>query len=170
VRIAAADALASAKPSASTDVVLTRALTDESPHVRAHVVLALGEHHVAAALPKLRERLADVEEYPIVRAAAAQALGALCDQGSIGPLTKYVAALADPMADANQHVVGAAALLALTELKPTDLEKRLQPLLAKGAPAQAKQAAQASLQRGHGVCGQAQTPQKNTGKRRIPAS
>ena len=170
VRIAAADALANAKPSVGADGALASALSDESPHVRAHVVIALGEHHAVVLLPRIRVRFADIEEYPIVRAAAAQALGTLCDQVSADALTQHALVLADPMADANQHVVGAAALLALADLRPLDLQKRLQPLLAKGAPPQAKQAAEAVLQRAQGACGSRRMPRKSRETRLVPAS
>jgi HEAT repeat protein len=169
VRIAAADALADSKSSALAEPALARAIEDESPHVRAHVVLALGAHHAVAELPKIRERLIDADEHPLVRAAAAQALAALCDASSIATLTSYAVKLADPMADANQHMIGAASLLALSDLRPADLAARLQPLRAKGAPPQAKQAADAVLRRAGGACGKA-LPAKNPAKARAPAS
>ena len=169
VRIAAADALAESKASNVAEPALLRAIEDESPHVRAHVLLALGAHHAVAELPKIRERLVDTEEHPLVRAAAAQALAALCDQSSVPTLTSYAVKLADPMADANQHVIGAASLLALSDLRPADLAARLQPLQAKGAPPQAKQAAEAVLRRKGGACGKAVAPKKPA-KARVPAS
>lgn len=169
VRIAAADALADSKDTRVAEPALARAIEDESPHVRAHVVLALGAHHATAELPKIRERLADTEEHPLVRAAAAQALAALCDSASVPALTKYAQKLADPMADANAHMLGASALLALGELKPVDLAQRLSPLRAKGAPPQAKQAADAVLRRGGGVCGRS-APSKTPSKSRAPHS
>jgi hypothetical protein len=46
-----------------------------------------------------------------------------------------------------------ASLLALGEMHPADLAKRLEPLRAKGAPPQARQAADAVLQRRSGSCG-----------------
>ena len=153
VRMAAADALADAKSSPSAEPALARAIGDESPHVRAHVLIALGAHHAQAELPKIRERLADEDEYPLVRAAAAQATGELCDESSLSTLTGYAQKLADPMANAQEHMIGAASLLALGDLRPADLEKRLQPLLAKGAPAQSRQAAEAVLHRRGAACG-----------------
>ena len=169
VRMAAADALADAKASPSAEPALARAIGDESPHVRAHVLIALGAHHARAELPKIRERLTDEEEYPLVRAAAAQAAGALCDAGSVSTLTGYAQKLADPMATAQEHMVGAAALLALGDLRPVDLEQRLQPLLAKGAPAQSRQAAEAVLHRRGGACSKA-SPAKKPVSPRKPAS
>jgi len=163
VRMAAADALADSKDARVADPALSRAIEDESPQVRAHVVLALGAHHAAPELPKIRERLADNDEHPLVRAAAAQALATMCDSASLPTLTKFAQKLADPMADANAHMIGAASLLALGELKPKDLAQRLAPLRAKGAPAQSKQAAEAVLRRGGGACGTGaprKTPQK----------
>jgi HEAT repeats len=169
VRIAAADALADSQASRTAEPALARAIEDESPHVRAHVLLALGAHRALAELPKIRERLADAEEHPLVRAAAARALAALCDMSSVGALTGYASKLADPMADANQHMIGAASLLALSDLRPNDLEARLQPLRVKGAPVQARQAADAVLRRSGGACGKAPPPKKPV-KSSIPAS
>jgi hypothetical protein len=153
VRMAAADALAAANGATSTVAALTRAIEDPSPHVRAHVVMALGAHHAVAQLERIRERLSDEDEYPMVRAAAAQALAALCDAASTDQLSRYARRLADPMAEPAEHMLGAAALLALGELAPPDLEARLKPLRAKGAPAQVRQAADAVLRRSGGVCG-----------------
>ncbi|MET0790918.1 MAG: HEAT repeat domain-containing protein [Polyangiaceae bacterium] len=172
VRMAAADALAAAPSAPNVEAALTRAIEDESPHVRAHVVTALGDHHATAQLEKIRERLADEDEYPMVRAAAARAVAALCDLKSVDTLTGYAQKLADPMAEPGQHMIGAAALLALADLRPKDLEARLKPLRSKGAPAQARQAADAVLQRSGGVCGQpapTKLPQPPK-KAHIPAS
>jgi len=169
VRIAAADALAESSSPATAEPALARALDqDDSPHVRARVLLALGAHHATAALPKIRQRLVDKDEWPLVRAAAAQALAALCDASSVATLTDYANKLADPMSDANQHLIGAASLLALSDLRPSDLKARLSPLLAKGAPAQARQAADAVLRR-RGACGKSAQP-KEPAKVRGPAS
>jgi HEAT repeat protein len=169
VRIAAADALAATATSGASDPALARALDhDESPHVRARVVIALAAHHAVAQIPKIRERLVDKDEWPLVRAAAAQALAALCDAGSVDALTGYAHQLADPLADANEHLIGAASLLALSELRPSDLKLRLEPLLKKGAPAQARQAADAVLRR-RGACSKG-TPTKEPMKSRVPAS
>ena len=169
VRIAAADALAESGASKAAEPALARALDrDDSPHVRARVVLALGAHHATAALPKIRERLADKDEWPLVRAAAARALAMLCDASSVATLTSYAYKLADPMSDANAHLIGAASLLALSDLRPSDLKARLAPLLAKGAPAQARQAADAVLRR-RGACGKSAQP-KEPAKMRVPAS
>ena len=169
VRIAAADALADSKASRIAEPALARAIDDDSPHVRAHVLLALGAHHAVAELVKIRQRLADKDEHPLVRAAAAQALAALCDLDSVPALTNYALKLADPLADANQHMIGAASLLALSDLRPADLELRLRPLRAKGAPPQAKQAADAVLHRPAAACGRRPAP-KNPTKGRLPAS
>jgi HEAT repeat protein len=132
------------------------------------VLVALGAHHAIAELPKIRERLTDKDEWPLVRAAAAQAIGSLCDNASLQTLTGYAQKLADPMADANEHLVGAAALLALSDLHPADLQARLAALQKKGAPAQAKQAADAVLRR-HGTC-QKSAPTKIPAKTSVPGS
>lgn len=168
VRMAAADALAAAPPAAGSGADLTRAIEDPSPHVRAHVITALGAQKAVGQLDKIRERLSDEDEYPMVRAAAAQAVAALCDRQSLDLLTEYAHKLSDPMADPGAHSVGAAALLALGDLRPPDLLARLQPLLAKNAPAQARQAAEAVLHRPPGSC--AKGGQKAAPRPRVPAS
>ncbi len=171
VRMAAADALAASPSAPDVESALTHAIDDESPHVRAHVVTALGAHHATAQLAKIHERLADEDEYPMVRAAAAQAVAALCDQKSVDELTGYAQKLADPMADPAVHMIGAAALLALGDLRPKDLEARLAPLRVKGAPAQARQAADAVLQRPGTCSAGARTNPAQPGKiPHIPAS
>jgi HEAT repeat protein len=137
---------------------LSSAIDDPSPHVRAHVIVALGEHHASAELGKIRARLLDEEEYPMVRAAAAQALAALCDTSSLDALTGYARKLVDPMANDQDHIVGSAALLALGDMHPADLAKRLEPLQAKGAPPQAHQAADAVMQRRSRSCGAPSAP------------
>jgi HEAT repeat protein len=152
VRMAAADALAAAEGSTSARAALSSAIDDQSPHVRAHVIVALGAHHASSELDKIRARLRDDDEYPMVRAAAAQALAALCDTSSLDTLTSYAQKLVDPLANAQEHLVGSAALLALGDMHPADLETRLKPLRAKGAPPQARQAADAVMQRRSGAC------------------
>jgi hypothetical protein len=133
------------------------------------VIVALGEHHVSSDLGKIQARLRDEEEYPMVRAAAAQALAALCDTSSLDALTSYAQKLLDPMATAQDHLIGSAALLALGDMHPADLAKRLEPLRAKGAPPQARQAADAVMQRRSSACGQPVAP-KPAAKSRVPAS
>ena len=162
VRMAAADALSEAKGSPVAAAALSSAIDDQSPHVRAHVIVALGEHHASAELGKIRARLLDEEEYPMVRAAAAQALAALCDTSSLDALTGYARKLVDPMANDQDHIVGSAALLALGDMHPADLAKRLEPLQAKGAPPQAHQAADAVMQRRTTSCGAPSTPKPPT--------
>jgi len=153
VRMAAADALAEVKGSPNAATALSRAIGDESPHVRAHVIIALGAHRASSELVKIRAHLLDEDEYPMVRAAAAQALAALCDTSSLDTLTSYAQKLVDPMANAQEHLVGSASLLALGDMHPADLETRLKPLRAKGAPTQAHQAADAVMQRRSTSCG-----------------
>jgi len=169
VRMAAADALAAAKGAPSASTALSKAIDDPSPHVRAHVIAALGEHHSSADLGKIRARLRDEEEYPMVRAAAAQALAALCDTESLDDLTRYAQKLIDPMASPQDHLVGSAALLALGDMHPADLAKRLEPLRAKGSPPQARQAADAVTQRRSTSCGQprAQKPRASKAATRL---
>src|SRR5690606_26145974 len=93
----------------------------------------------------VRERLADDDEDPYVRAAAAATLGPLCDFASIDELDQLgrkIARLSD--AEATQ-VVGRAALTALGRLSPPDLKRRLEAFDGDEVPPWAKQVADAAL-------------------------
>jgi hypothetical protein len=156
VRIAAIDALAVVPQASESRTSIARALADESATVRAHVLLALGVLRDQSELPKIRARLTAEDELPLVRAAAAQVLGELCDNASLDELTRHATKLADPMADANQREIAAGALVALGKLAPSDLDKRLAPLLSQNAPAPARRAARAMVAHNRaGSCGRA---------------
>jgi hypothetical protein len=63
-----------------------------------------------------------------VRASAAQALAALCDQGSLQALTEAASRLLGERPSADEMLVGTAAVTALGQLRPADLARRLEPL------------------------------------------
>jgi HEAT repeat protein len=150
VRSAAATALGRLRPSAPVDQALVGALDDESATVRRPALLALGAHKTISAAGEVRERLADRDETPSVRAAAALALGMMCDSSSVGTLTSYARGLADPQNPLRD--VAQAALTALSWIDPSDLAERIAPLRAKGVGTGVRQAADAALS-GASRCG-----------------
>jgi HEAT repeat protein len=136
VRSAAAGALTVLPADETIDRALLDALGDEAASVRAPVALALGARRVGKATPDLRARLEAPEEPTEVRRAAAFALGALCDEKSVGDLTKLSLRLGDPMATVEERALAQSALEALLAIGPTDLNARLAPLTsAKNNPA-----------------------------------
>ncbi|HYP90594.1 MAG TPA: HEAT repeat domain-containing protein, partial [Polyangiaceae bacterium] len=141
VRAAAADALARYPQSRDTDDTLTKALSDEAPLVRARSIRALGDRNVRQASSRIRDRLIDAEEWPEVRAEAARALGALCDQDSVGELGAFAKKLSDPMASPDAQLIATASVVSLGRLGPANLQQVLAPLSDKKAPAQAQRAA-----------------------------
>jgi HEAT repeat protein len=145
VRGLAAEALGSAPVSETTDKKLVTALGDDAWVVRRAVLTALGARGARAHADAVLERLEDEEEWPAVRQSAARALGALCHTPSLSSLTTHARTLADPMVPAEERGLGYAALGALRDLAPADLQKRLAPLLDKRAPAGARAAAEAAL-------------------------
>lgn len=133
VRSAAARSLASLGPSLAVDDALVGALRDASPSVRTEALRALGSRGARAALPDIASRLRDEDEAAGVRAAAAEALAALCDHGQLDELTRAARGLlAEPPAP-DAVTLGAAALAAIGRIAPTDLERRLAPFAAAGA-------------------------------------
>ncbi len=144
-RAEAAKALGGLGPSGDVDRALLAAVRDSSRHVRAPVLLALGERRVAAAGKPARKRLVDDREDTNVRIAAAVALGKLCDPAAVEPLTRIARRMADPHDLSEERQVAPAAVTALGRLRPRDLEARLAPLLAEGAPPVARAAARAAL-------------------------
>lgn len=145
VRGSAATALAALGPSSERDRALAGALEDESEQVRIPALLALGERRARAHAEDVRDRLTDRDETPQVRAAAATALGTMCDSESADVLTDQARKLADPTLFMEQRTVAAAALSALARLKPADLRRRLEPLLGKEVATPVQQAARAAL-------------------------
>lgn len=145
VRASAADALAHYPAGAELDKELTSALSDDAALVRARSVRALGERRVSAAASRVRDRLADADEWPEVRAEAARALGALCDSDSTDELVAFAQKLADPMASPEAQQIATAAVLALGRLAPPKLAQQLAPLSGKKATPQARRAAALAL-------------------------
>jgi hypothetical protein len=136
VRIAAARAVAGLAPGKAVDEGLASAVeNDESADVRRASLRAIGERGAVADAGIVRERFADDQEIPGVRAEAALSLGLLCDVKSLPALTETTRKLANPTADEVDRLLGKSALTALALLHPADLEQRLAPLRDKNAPA-----------------------------------
>jgi HEAT repeat protein len=145
VRAAAADALSRHPASPSIDEPLTRALGDDSSLVRARAIRALGERNVRSAASRIRDRLADAEEWPEVRAEAARSLGVLCDDDSAPELGAFAKKLADPMASPDAQLIATAAVMSLGRLAQPELATQLAPLTDKKSPPQARRAAALAL-------------------------
>lgn len=146
VRVAAVRTLTAGGPSEATDEALAaRAEEDPSPPVRTLAIAALGERRAVRFVTLLRDRLADAEENADVRAAAARALGDVCDGRSLDVLTERAQRAARP-STRGELVIGTGAMHALGQLHPPDLATRLAPLLAPHVShfvrAQAKQASE----------------------------
>ena len=150
VRAAAADALAHHGPSPVADRALGEALDDASRSVKIPVLRAIGIRHAVQYAERIRGMFAE-DPLVEVRAASAATLGLLCDTESTEALTRYALAVGDPMAPAADRAIGGAALVALGQLRPADLRQRLAPLLVKGAPVDARTAAERVLA-GTGGC------------------
>jgi len=145
VRGLAAEALGFAPPSQVTDDRLVAAVGDDSWVVKRAALGALGARGARGHADVVLERLDDDEEWPAVRLSAARALGALCYDHALASLTKHTRSLVDPLASVEDRGVGYASLGALRDLAPSDLAKRLAPLLDKKAPAGARAAAEAAI-------------------------
>jgi HEAT repeat protein len=130
VRSAAGHALAALGPSPTVDAALVGALDDRAVSVQTEALRALGARGARGALPVIAKRLNDEEEAAIVRAAAAEALAAMCDQSQLGELTRAARALLAERPTPDDVTLGAAALSALGRIAPVDLERRLAPFSA----------------------------------------
>lgn len=131
VRAAAARALGGLPADRALDDALTDALEDPAPDVRRSTIAALGSRHATHAASKVRDVLEDKEEIDTIRAAAAGALGVLCDFAAVDLLTRYAQRLASGGADITDYRIGQSAIDALGALRPRDLTARLSPLLTK---------------------------------------
>jgi len=151
VKTQAVALLAAAPASRDVDDALGGALHDLSVSVRGGAVVALARRRAVPWRATIRERLDDAGEDAEIRAAAASALGALCDADSADRLTELARTLSSPIADADAQQLGLAALVGLAALHPPDLQGRLGPLLAPGAPAYARAAAQQAVA-ARGMC------------------
>jgi hypothetical protein len=127
VRSAAARSLAGVGRSAEADVALVGALRDGSPDVRTAALRGLGQRGTASAVPMIAERFSDAREVSAVRAAAARALGDLCDASQLEALTRAARELLADRPSPDDVTVGAAALAALGRIAPPDLGQRLAP-------------------------------------------
>jgi hypothetical protein len=145
VRASAADALSRYPAGAALDEPLADALSDDSPLVRARSIRALGERRAAGVASRVRDRLVDAEEWPEVRAEAARALGALCDDESADVLAAFAKKLADPMASPDTQLIATSAVMSLGRLAQPKLAEQLAPLNGKKAPPQARRAAATAL-------------------------
>jgi hypothetical protein len=137
-----------ARAPATTDVseALRGALKDASPRVRGATLVAVALRKTAALRGAVRERLDDRDEDPDVRAAAARALGSLCDASSVDRLTELARGLGLPGTPEEEQPIALAALVGLAALQPPDLRDRLAPLMAKSAPPSVRRAAQRAIE------------------------
>jgi len=140
VRVAAATALATLPAGPAVDRALGDALGQRSPRVREQATLALAARGASAYRDVIRRHLIDVREEPPVRAAAARALGQLCDGGAVDALVSLaVSGASSP--DAVEVSLGLVATEALGALHPRDLSVRFAPMQAKGVRPDARAAA-----------------------------
>jgi HEAT repeat protein len=151
VKAQAVGVLAKAPPSGEVDDALRRAMRDAAGRVRAAAIVAVALRHTGALRGPVRERLDDLDEDAEVRAAAATALGALCDASSVDRLTEFARRLGVPGAGEDEQPVAVGALVGLAALKPGDLRARLAPLLSRTAPPYVRAAAEKALE-ARGVC------------------
>jgi HEAT repeat protein len=151
VKTQALDVLSRAPASGSVDDAVRGALGDSSWVVRRAALDSLAARRAVSARDAIRERLNDVNEAIDVRAAAARALGAICDAKSADRLTELARKLATPAASEDVLPLGLGALVGLAKLGPADLRSRIAPLLAPNAPSQVRAAAEQALSSG-GVC------------------
>ena len=153
VRAHAAGSLATAGASEEVDRALGQRLRDDSPKVRIAVATALGTRGARAFAPALRE-VADAEhEKVLVRSAALRALGQMCDPEAADLMTTFAQRAVDPYSPEAVSGLGQAAIAALGRLHPSDLQKRLAPLLgAESSSPQVRAAAMAAMNETD-VCG-----------------
>jgi HEAT repeat protein len=146
VRVSAARAMGAMPAARDLDKTLAAQLgTDQAPQVRGALIDALALHQARAYAGAVRERLDDVQEIPIVRTAAARALGAMCDPGQLERLTELARAAADPMASGEDLTLGLAAIAALGDIHPADLAGRLAKLRDKSVRDAVRGAAEHAL-------------------------
>jgi len=150
VKTQAASLLARAPASREADDTLGHALGDPLVAVRGAALVALARRRSVRWHQAIRDRLDDDAEDIHLRAAAASALGAVCDVSSTDRLTGLARDLASG-ARGNDVPVGLGALVGLAGLHPSDLKERLSPLLSRGAPPFVRAAAERALS-AHGVC------------------
>jgi hypothetical protein len=132
VRVAAADTLGDASgPGAAgdLDVALAKATRDTARPVRAAALRALAHRHARSQVEAVRARAFDDDEAVDVRREAIEAIGALCDEGSVDQLYDIV------RRSAGQEELELAAIVALGAIHPKDLATRLRPAELEGPAA-----------------------------------
>ncbi|MFT3768283.1 MAG: hypothetical protein QM820_22770 [Minicystis sp.] len=150
IRAGAARALGALPADPAIDAALAAALGDKSADVRGRALDGLGAHRATAHVEAIRARQDDADEDTEVRARAILALGALCDTRSVATWTKMALAARGPLDDRDRRL-GGAAVAALGDVHPADLNERLAPLLDKDTPVPLKEMAKAALA-AHGTC------------------
>jgi hypothetical protein len=151
VKAQAIGVLAKGPPSGDVDRALRDAMKDASSRVRLAAVIATALRHANALHEAVRERLDDTDEDAEVRAAAARALGAVCDASSVDRLTALARDVGAPGATEEEQQIFLGALVGLAALHPPDLRDRLAPLLSPKAPGRVRAAAEQALA-ARGVC------------------
>jgi hypothetical protein len=144
VRVGAAKTLGALPADPGVDRALAAALVDASPTVRGAAVEALGGHRAVAQREPILKLARSDREVVDVRAKAVIALGAMCDARSLGELTKLARRLASPGDEVDQRL-GAAALTALSMLRPADLEQRIGQLTSAKLPLGVRDLARSAL-------------------------
>jgi HEAT repeat protein len=146
VRVAAAESLARQPANANADAVLTAALNDASWLVKVAAAESVATRRLSTAGEPLLDLFSNKKERHEVRIAAARALGDVCYDRALDPLTDAARSLKSPGADPRDRAVASSALDALAKLHPNDLASRLEPLLnGKSTPAGTRQAAKDAL-------------------------
>jgi hypothetical protein len=145
VKAQAVSVLLGSGASSAVDDALGGVLGDSSARVRGAAVVALARRRAASWHDAIRKRLDDPNEETEVRAAAAGALGAMCDGSSADRLTELARGLLTQPGDEDAQQLGLGALVGLAALQPKDLGSRIAPLLAQSAPANVRVAAQRAM-------------------------
>jgi hypothetical protein len=152
VRVSAARALGAMPAARDLDKSLADALAgDESARVRGAIIAALAAHRARAYSDAITGRLDDGQELVEVRAAAARALGSMCEAKQLDRLTELARSAADPMASGDELELGLAAIDALGDIHPADLAGRLAKLRDRSVRDAVRSAAEHALA-AKGVC------------------
>lgn len=118
--------------------------SDDDPGVRRALIRGLSLVSSGESLEQLRRALEKDEDYK-VRAEAARALGRLCDVSSLDRLTDLAHELGRAPAGDGPVTLSLAALSALIDINPTDLDARVAPLLSEEVPGVLRARVQARL-------------------------
>jgi HEAT repeat protein len=150
VKMSAANLLAHAPASREVDDRLGLSLGDPLVSVRGAALVALARRRAVMWNHAIRDRLDDENEDIHLRAAAASALGAVCDVSATDRLTDLARQLVAG-GEGDEVRLGLAAIVGLAALHPPDLQKRLGPLLSPSANPAVRAAAERALAV-HGAC------------------